>query len=371
MTAVITQSDASPHEPGSGSRPARAALTGSGSLAAGLERQINADVALLARIVQQSGQGDLDAVVPTPETPELAPLAYALDQMRGELATWRAALQRSTAEEVRRVWELELARDIQQSFLPRGFPEIPGAEVAAMMQAARDVGGDFYDVIPLSGERVSVLVADVAGKGFPASLYMALARTLLRAQSFSGRSRFLSEALESAQLRQLMRSGSSGALAALGTVRQTNDYFQANHASDGMFFTLFYAVYEPSSRRLVYVNAGHNPPLLYNVTTGAQTWLEPTDIAIGFLADRPYEPQECRMAPGDVLVLYTDGVTEALDAARCPFGKERLEAVVHTHAQESAAGLVTAIASAVRDHAGAAPQSDDLTLLVLRVTSDE
>jgi sigma-B regulation protein RsbU (phosphoserine phosphatase) len=291
--------------------------------------------------------------------------------MRGDLATWRAALQRSTAEEVRRVWELEVARDIQRSFLPRGFPEIPGAEVAAMMQAARDVGGDFYDVIPLSGERVSVLVADVAGKGLPACLYMALARTLLRAQSLSGRPRFLSEAMESAQLRQLMRSGSSGALAALGTVRQTNDYFLANHASDGTFFTLFYAVYEPSSRRLVYVNAGHNPPLLYNATTGAQAWLEPTDMAVGFLADRPYEPQEHRMAPGDILVMYTDGVTEAFDAAHSMFGEERLEAVVRSHAQESAAGLVRAIAGAVRDHAGAASQSDDITLLVLRVTSSE
>jgi phosphoserine phosphatase RsbU/P len=332
---------------------------------------IGRDVARLARSAHQLGQGDLDAVVPAPETPELAPLAQALEQMRGDLATWRAALQRNTAEEVRRVWELEIARDIQQSFLPQEFPEIPGAEVAAMMQAARDVGGDFYDVIPLSAERVGVLVADVAGKGFPASMYMALARTLLRAQSLSGRPRYLSEALESAQLRQLMRSGSSGALAALGAVRQTNDYFQANHASDGMFFTLFYAVYEVSTRRLVYVNAGHNPPLLYNARTGAQAWLKPTDMAIGFLADRPYEPQWHQMAPGDNLVLYTDGVTEAFDAARCPFGEERLEAVVRTHAQESAAGLVTAIGGAVRDHAGAAPQSDDITLLVLRVTSDE
>jgi phosphoserine phosphatase RsbU/P len=334
-----------------------------------LGRQITADIEQLARSVHQLGQGDLDAAVPTPETPELAPLAHALDQMRDDLAQRRATLQRSAAEEARLAWELKVARDIQQGFLPREFPAIQGAEVAAMMLAARDVGGDFYDVIPLNRGRIGMLVADVAGKGFPAALYMALARTLLRTHSLSGRPRYLSEAIESAQMRQLMRSGSSGALAALGAVSQTNDYFVANHASDGMFFTVFYSVYEPSSRRLVYVNAGHNPPLLYNAATGAHTWLHYTDIAIGLLRDRAYEPQERRMAPGDVLVLYSDGVTEAFDSTRCMFGEERLLEVVRTHAHASAAVLVEAISAAVHDHAGAMPQSDDITLLVLRIDS--
>ena len=240
-----------------------------------------------------------------------------------------------------------------------------------MMQAARDVGGDFYDVIPLSSDRVGVLVADVAGKGFPASLYMALARTLLRTHSLTGRPRYLSDALESAQLRQLMRSGSSGALAALGAVRQTNEYFQANHAADATFFTLFYAVYEPASRRLVFVNAGHNPALLFSPASGAVAWLKPTDIAVGFGLDRPYEPSECRMQPGDVLVLYTDGVTEAFDGRRRMFGEERLQAVVVAQAAEPAGSIVKAIAAAVSAHAGATPQSDDITLLVLRLENQD
>lgn len=348
-------------------KPAQAAPAGPGIPAGGLERQLNADVARLADSVQQLAQGNLDAAVPTPETPQLAPLAHALDQMRDDLAAARAALRRSSAEEARRDWGLEMARDIQQSFLPREFPEIPGAEVAAMMQAARDVGGDFYDIIPLSGDWIGILVADVAGKGFPASLYMALARTLLRTHSVSARPRYLSQAIESAQVRQLIRSGSSGALAALGAVRVANDYFQANHSSDGMFFTLFYAVYEPVSRRLVYVNAGHNPPLVCNAATGEQSWLKPTDIAIGFLPERLYEPQERQLAPDDILVLYTDGVTEAFDPAQHMFGDERLQEIVATHVQESAADLVQSIASAVRDHVGAAPQSDDVTLLILRI----
>jgi len=104
----------------------------------------------------------LDATVPTPGTPELEPLAHALERMRGDLAAWRAALQRSTAEEVRRVWELEVARDIQQSFLPRGFPEIPGAEVAAMMQAARDVLNRAEEVIAANQESIRQAVKDIA-----------------------------------------------------------------------------------------------------------------------------------------------------------------------------------------------------------------
>jgi phosphoserine phosphatase RsbU/P len=369
-TAMSEQS-ARARAPDSGSWLARVGRAGSKLLAAGWRRQITADIAPLALSAQQLGQGHLDAAVPTPKTPELAPLAHALEQMRDDLAAGRVVLQRNTAEEMRRAWELEVARDIQQNFLPQEFPKIQGAEVAAMMQAARDVGGDFYDIIPLSGDRIGILVADVAGKGFPASLYMALARTLLRTHSLSGRPRYLSEAMESAQVRLLMRSGSSGALAALGAVRLANDYFEANHSADGMFFTLFYAVYEPYSRRLVYVNAGHTPPLLYNAATGAQAWLEPTDVAIGFIPGRLYEPQERRLAPGDILVLYTDGVTEAFDAARSMFGEERLQEVVRAHTEHSATDLVEAISVAVHDYAGAAPQSDDITLLVLRINSQD
>jgi sigma-B regulation protein RsbU (phosphoserine phosphatase) len=364
----MSEKSAQGRAPDSGSWLARAALAGSRLLTTSLRRQITADIAPLALSAQELGQGNLNAAVPTPKTPELAPLAHALEGMRDDLAAGRAMLQRSTAEEVRGAWELEVARDIQQSFLPQEFPEIQGAEVAAMMQAARDVGGDFYDIIPLSGDRIGILVADVAGKGFPASLYMALARTLLRTHSLSCRPRYLSEAMESAQVRQLMRSGSSGALAALGAVRLANDYFEANHSADGMFFTLFYAVYEPFSRRLVYVNAGHNPPLLFNAATSAQAWLEPTDLAIGFVPGRLYEPQERLLVPGDILVLYTDGVTEAFDPARCMFGEERLQEVVRAHTQHSATDLVEAIVAAVHDHAGAAPQSDDITLLVLRIS---
>jgi len=278
-------------------------------------------------------------------------------------------LRRTTARRERMERELEIAHEMQQSFLPQALPEVPGVEIAATMRPAYEVGGDFYDVIPLSGGRVGLLVADVSDKGMPAALYMALARTLLRAHSLSARPQYLSDALESAQVRRLMRSGSLGALAALGAVRQTNDYLTDHHSESCMFLTLFYAVYDPQSRLLTYVNAGHNPPLLYNTLTSEQDWLRPTDMIIGVMPGRPFEAQERQLSPGDVLVLYTDGVPEAFNAAHEMFGVERLIEVVRTNHTASAQELVEAIEAEVTAFAGGAPQSDDITLLVMRCRS--
>jgi sigma-B regulation protein RsbU (phosphoserine phosphatase) len=272
--------------------------------------------------------------------------------------------QQRTRERMER--ELEIAHEVQQSLLPRTIPEVPGIEIVATMRPAYEVGGDFYDVIPLSGGRVGMLVADVSDKGMPAALYMALARTLLRAHSLSARPQYLSDALESVQVRRLMRSGSLGALAALGAVRQTNDYLTEHHSESSMFLTLFYAVYDPSSHLLTYVNAGHNPPLLYNATSGQHDWLRPTDMLMGVMPQRPFEAQERHLDANDVLVLYTDGVTEAFNARHEMFGEERLVEAVRAHGTVSAQELVQAIEATVTTFAGEAPQSDDITILVMR-----
>jgi len=272
--------------------------------------------------------------------------------------------QRRTRERMER--ELEIAHEVQQSLLPKDIPEVPGMEIAATMRPAYEVGGDFYDVIPLSGGRMGMLVADVSDKGMPAALYMALARTLLRAHSLSARPQYLSDALESVQVRRLMRSGSLGALAALGAVRQTNEYLTEHHSESSMFLTLFYAVYDPSSHLLTYVNAGHNPPLLYNVTSGQHDWLRPTDMLMGVMSQRPFEAQERHLDANDVLVLYTDGVTEAFNARHEMFGEERLVEAIRAHGTASAQELVQALAATVATFAGEAPQSDDITILVMR-----
>ena len=263
--------------------------------------------------------------------------------------------------------DLQVAYDIQQSFLPKELPHIPGATVAATMQPALEVGGDFYDAIPLSGERVGLLVADVSGKGIPAALYMALARTLLRTHSLSAQPRYLTDALQSAEVRRLMRSGSLGALAALGAVRQANEYLLAHHQTPVMFLTLFYAVYEPQSHLLTYVNAGHNPPLLYNARTGEQAWLAPTDMAIGLMAGLPFEATERQLTPGDVLVIYSDGVTEAFNSKKEMFDTDGLVEAVHALAEAPAQAMLDGIVDRIAAFTTGAPQSDDLTLVVLRL----
>ncbi|HEY73062.1 MAG TPA: PP2C family protein-serine/threonine phosphatase [Thermoflexia bacterium] len=267
--------------------------------------------------------------------------------------------------------EREIAYEMQQSFLPHTFPNIEGAEVAAMMRPAREVGGDFYDVIPLSGGLLGLIIADVSGKGVSAALYMALGRTLLRSHSLSTpRPRYLTDALESAHVRQLMRTVPNSALAALDSVRTTNEYLTEHHSEQAMFLTLFYAVYEPQSRLLIYVNAGHNPPLLYNTLTGEQDWLDSTDLFVGMMPDRPYEPQWRQLNPGDVLTLYTDGVTEAFNVNHKMFGEERIVEAVRDYQATSAQGFLEAIKTAVDAFVGKAPQSDDLTLLVMRCQSN-
>lgn len=263
--------------------------------------------------------------------------------------------------------DLKVAYNIQQSFLPRDLPPVPGVDLAAFMRPARDVGGDFYDAIPLSGGRVGMLIADVSGKGIPAALYMALARTLLRTHSLSAQPRFLTDALENPQIRRLMRSGSLGALAALDAVRQTNEYLLAHHREPVMFLTLFYAVYDPHSRLLTYVNAGHNPPLLHNAITSQQDWLSPTDMAIGLMRGRPFEAQEHQLEPGDVLVMYTDGVTEAFNPQREQFDEDRLSETVTSLAKLPAEAVLKGVVDEVTSHAAETPQSDDLTMFVLRV----
>jgi sigma-B regulation protein RsbU (phosphoserine phosphatase) len=263
--------------------------------------------------------------------------------------------------------DLQLAYDIQQSFLPDRLPPISGAEVAASMTPAREVGGDFYDVIPLSSGRLGILIADVSGKGIPAALYMALARTLLRAYSLSAQPRYLTDALQSASVLRLMRSGSMGALAALGAVRQTNEYLVTHHRQPVMFLTLFYAVYEPQSRLLTYVNAGHNPPLLHNTVTGEQRWLRPTDMAVGLISGSAFEAHECPLCPGELLVMYTDGVTEAFNPQHELYGSERLAEAVASLASFSADAVLGGIVDGITAFAAGAPQSDDVTLAILKV----
>jgi len=238
--------------------------------------------------------------------------------------------------------ELAVGRRIQFSMLPEGCPVAPGWQFAAAYRPARQVGGDFYDYFELPGEsrRLGIVIADVADKGVPAALFMALSRSVIRATAIDGRG----PAATLTQANGLILKDSQGSL----------------------FVTAFYAVLDTGTGQLTYANAGHNRTLWRQAGTGQVQELAARGIALSVLEDVDLEEREIDVAPGDVLVFYTDGVTEAMDADGQPFGVERLRQVVAAAADANPDQIVAAVEEAVRAFVGDAPQSDDIALFVVK-----
>ena len=235
--------------------------------------------------------------------------------------------------------ELDVASRMQQSILPTVFPKIPGYQVFGQMEAAREVGGDFFDIVNLEGGRIGLTIADVSGKGVPAALFMMSSRTLMK--------------------------GSAIGMPDPGDVlEEVNGLLEADNEA-AMFVTLFYAVLDPESGTLQYANGGHNPPLI--VHPGGSSALLPTTggVALGVMAGLAYRQSVATLAPGDIAVLYTDGVTEAMNANDEEFGVERLQAVFEERQPDSARAVSEAIFDAVHEFAGNTPQSDDITCLIV------
>jgi serine phosphatase RsbU (regulator of sigma subunit)/putative methionine-R-sulfoxide reductase with GAF domain len=258
-------------------------------------------------------------------------------------------LIREAAEQERLKQELEVARQIQVSFLPERCPNLPGWQLAAIWRSARQVGGDFYDFIPLRsvsqpdgkrGNPLGLVIADVADKGVPAALFMALSRTLMRTVAIEGRS-------------------------PADAVARTNELILADARTD-LFVTLFYTLLWPDSGEMVFVSAGHMPPLWVRAADGRTEELRTSGMALGILEEIEFQEGVVHLEPGDAVVLYTDGITEASDAERQLFGRGRLAEVVSTHRHLSAEDLARAIDAAVAEFVGDAPQSDDFTLLVAK-----
>ena len=260
-------------------------------------------------------------------------------------------LLREAAEQERMKQELEVAKRIQASFLPECCPPVPGWDLAAYWRSAREVGGDFYDFIPLPARlgdvggqgRMGLVIADVADKGVPAALFMALSRTLLRTVSIDGRPP--SEA-----------------------VSRTNDLILADARSD-LFVTMFYIILQPWSGEVVYVNAGHMPPLVVRAEEGTAEELRVPGMALGILPDVQFGEQSSHLQQDDTLVLYTDGVTDAMNARQESFGLERLKELVRNHRHETVQDLAQTINEAVAEFVGEATQFDDFTLVLAKRTA--
>lgn len=272
-----------------------------------------------------------------------------------------ARLHQAVLEKERLERELELARDVQASLIPSQTPSIPGWDFAAYWQPAREVSGDFYDfisdvgVINLAKEDPSlapgagssqgsplhgIVIADVSDKGMHAALFMALTRSIVRASATAG-------------------------LSPADGLTQTNRLLCVDSVN-GMFVTLFYSQLDPQRNELTYVNAGHNPPLHYRTKEKMLAELGATGIMLGFDDSRRLEQRSVKLEPGDFVVFYTDGVTEAMNELNDQYGEERLRDLIHANSSASPSEIMHALCDSLALFVGSRAQSDDITIVIAK-----
>lgn len=255
------------------------------------------------------------------------------------LAIQNDLLQKEMVVRERLETEVQLARQIQQTFIPESLPQFADWELAARWKTARQVGGDFYDVFDLPDKRLGLFIADVADKGVPAALFMALTRTLVRAAVIEDTSP--AEAME--RVNNLL----------IPDTRQ------------GMFVTAVYAVLDMEKNELTYVNAGHNPPLWVR-RDGEIQRLTRTAIALGVVMGEPVEQRTIKFESGDNLLLYTDGLTESFNTEGVFYGENRLLESITSSTCTSASDLLDVVEKSLLNFVQDVPPADDLTMLVLR-----
>ncbi|MBM6884975.1 PP2C family protein-serine/threonine phosphatase [Pseudoflavonifractor phocaeensis] len=296
----------------------------------------------------QNNEDELAAGTATVNVPEIRTgdeveeLANSFRKMEEDMISYIRSFMKITAEKERIGAELNVATQIQADMLPRIFPAFPERQefdIYATMNPAKEVGGDFYDFFLVDDDHLAVVIADVSGKGVPAALFMVIAKTLIK---------------NHAQNKE-----------APGEVF-TNTNEQLCEGNDaGLFVTAWMGVLQISTGHFVYVNAGHNPPLLRRAG-GSFEWLKsrPGFVLAGMEGVR-YRENEMELAPGDVLYLYTDGVTEATDAHQQLFGEERLQTALNEQPMLPVGQMLSKIKGCIDSFVGEAEQFDDITMLGL------
>jgi sigma-B regulation protein RsbU (phosphoserine phosphatase) len=306
-------------------------------------RSVSRPVEELTETVKRISAGDLQAkLAPTSHRDEIGELTSAFNQMTEDLRAYIAESEAVAVAQARLERDLHISREIQMGLLPKTFPAFPGRtdfDLHAIIEPAREVGGDFYDYFLLDENKLCFVIGDVSDKGIPAALLMAVTKTLIEA--------------EVRRNEDPRRTAETVNLA----------LYQRNEAM--MFVTLFLGILDLTTGRVVYCNAGHNPPLF---RSGAEVESLPLTegAALGALDDVAFEDASFTMAAGDTLLLYTDGVTEAMNLADRPFPSGRLVDIFRTKGAAPVQDLTATVFKAVRDHAAEAPQSDDIAILAIR-----
>ena len=287
---------------------------------------------------------------------------------QGAVAVQNLVLRHRHEEVLHFERELQIGRDLQMEFLPKQLLHPVGWKLAAYFHPAQEVAGDFYDVFSMRRNKVGLVIADICDKGMAAALFMALIRTLIRAygqrNDYYDRKRY-SEGMQSVSETSMVAERpfhQEDVKTLTDAIGLTNYYISQNHMESNLFATLFYGMLDPASGRLIYINCGHNAPVIVNPKTGRLRYLQPTGPALGLSMDARFAVSEIEIFPNEILLAYTDGVTEARNPLGELFTRQKLLKIVRSEKGDADA-LLMKIETAVRNHIGIAGQYDDITLL--------
>jgi len=296
----------------------------------------------LSETVRAIGEGTMVADIGSSGNEEIDDIARAFNEVT---AKFRAA-QGHLMEQERMQREMQVAQEIQQTLLPRKVPELEGFEVGYLYRAAKEVGGDYFDFLHVDDRTEGIVVADVSGKGVPGSLVMTMIRTALRMEARGNRS-------------------ASDVMAKMNA-------FVTEDMKKGMFVTMFYVVLDSVNRDVSYASAGHNPMILYRGQSDTTYFLKPKGIPVGIntpdqdLFRKTISVEKLRLRQDDMLVIYTDGITEAMNPAREQFGEGRLLASLKKYGHHTPQEFADKLNQEIEEFTGGAPQNDDITLVAVK-----
>ena len=306
-------------------------------------------IQILTDGVRAIGDGNMDGKLDVRGPAEIGAIAGVFNEITEKFKKARDSI----LEQEKMQKEIEVAKQIQQSLLPRRRPEISGYDIAPLYQAAAEVGGDYYDFVQVDDDTIGVVVADVSGKGVPGSLVMTMIRTALRMEARGNRN--------------------------ASDVMSKMNAFVTDDMKKGMFVTMFYVILDSKNRVISYASAGHNPMILYRHETRETFFLNPRGFPVGIslpdetLFRRSISLEKVRLKKDDMLVIYTDGVTEAMNEKREQYGEDRLVQMVKDHGQLSPNEFVAKLDGDLKIFTAGFPQSDDITVVAIkeRMTADD
>ncbi len=292
--------------------------------------------------VLRIGDGNLDRTLPVEGTDEFSEIARAFN----EITLKFKKAQENVVEQERLQKEMQVAQEIQHALLPRRFPEIEGYDIATIYRAAKDVGGDYFDFVQIDGDTLGIIVADVSGKGVPGSLVMTMIRTALRLES----------------------RGNFSPTNILSSV----NHFVADDVKKGMFITIFLITLDSQNRTISYASAGHNPMILYRKDSDACYFLNtrgmPLGISLpeGVTFEKSLQADKVKLKKDDMLVVYTDGITEAMNKVGAQYGNDRLIEFIKKNSEVSPEEFTRKLDDDINRFTAGAPQNDDITLVVIK-----